>query len=106
MMKKYTDEELLLELINRNVLGDAPSKTERFVKYFEVVVGVGNNNVAYITLPEDSYQKLCDIVCAEQKATGDVVCPVCDKPMLLISVLDGKETWCCVECNSSKAGHM
>ena len=61
-MEKYTDEELLLELINRNVLGDAPRTTGRNVKHLEAVVGIGNDDIAFITLPEDSYQKLNVIV--------------------------------------------
>ena len=66
-MEKYTDEELLLELINRNVLGDAPRVTRRNVKHLEAVVGIGNDDIAFITLPEDAYSELCDIVYAGEK---------------------------------------
>jgi len=67
IMEKYTDEELLLELINRNVLGDAPRTTRRNVKYLETVVGIGNDDIAFITLPEGAYSELCDIVYAGKK---------------------------------------
>lgn len=58
----YTDEDLLLELVNRNVMLEAPKKTERFVPHYEVIVGIGNNDSASIILPAKSFEVLCDLV--------------------------------------------
>ena len=61
-LEPFTDERLLLELINRNVLGEASSVTERCVPFNEVVVGIGNDEVAYITFPKEAFGALCDLV--------------------------------------------
>jgi hypothetical protein len=64
----YTDEDLLLELINRNVMFEAPKKTERFVRHYEVFVDIGDDNTASIILPQDSLFKLREIVYDEQSS--------------------------------------
>jgi len=64
----YTDEELLLELINRNVMFEAPKKTERLVRHYEVFVDIGDDNTASIILPQDSLFKLREIVYDEQSS--------------------------------------
>jgi hypothetical protein len=64
----YTDEDLLLELINRNVMFEAPKKTERFVRHYEVFVGIGDDNTASIILPQDSLFRLREIVYDEQSS--------------------------------------
>jgi hypothetical protein len=64
----YTDEDLLLELINRNVMFEAPKKKERFVRHYEVIVGIGDDNTASIILPQDSLFKLREIVYDEQSS--------------------------------------
>ena len=38
----------------------APHKTQRVGVWFELVVGIGNDNVAYITMDEESLKELCN----------------------------------------------
>jgi hypothetical protein len=67
ILDKFSDEELLLELINRNVMGEAFKITKRHVPFNEVCVGIGNDECAYITLAREAFKDLCDIVYNSQK---------------------------------------
>jgi hypothetical protein len=49
-LKKYTDEDLLRELVRRNGIGDAP--TSRTMHTHEVLLGIGKSNHCYITFTD------------------------------------------------------
>lgn len=49
-LKKYTDEDLLRELVRRNGLVDAP--TSRTMHQHEVLLGIGSGNHCYITFTD------------------------------------------------------
>lgn len=49
-LKKYTDEDLLRELVRRNGLVDAP--TSRTMHLHEVLLGIGKSNHCYITFTD------------------------------------------------------
>ena len=49
-LKKYTDEDLLRELVRRNGLVDAP--TSRTMHLHEVLLGIGSGNHCYITFTD------------------------------------------------------
>ncbi len=46
-LKKYTDEDLLRELVRRNGIQDAPRS--RTMHQHEVLLGIGKGNHCYIT---------------------------------------------------------
>ena len=46
-LKKYTDEDLLRELVRRNGIVGAP--TSRTIHDYEVLLGIGKGNHCYIT---------------------------------------------------------
>lgn len=60
--ENFTDEELLLELINRNVMGEAPKKSEYITPHIEVLIAIGNNETAHIRFPMEAFKELYDIV--------------------------------------------
>jgi len=47
-IKKYSDEDLLRELVRRNGVTEAP--TYRTPHEYEVLLGIGKDNYCYITL--------------------------------------------------------
>jgi hypothetical protein len=49
-LKKYTDEDLLRELVRRNGIEDAP--TSRTMHTHEVLLGIGKGNHCYITFTD------------------------------------------------------
>ena len=49
-LKKYTDEDLLRELVRRNGIMDAP--TSRTMHLHEVLLGIGSGNHCYITFTD------------------------------------------------------
>lgn len=49
-LKKYTDEDLLRELVRRNGIEDAP--TSRTMHLHEVLLGIGKSNHCYITFTD------------------------------------------------------
>lgn len=54
------NEKLLSEILkNTNTIQYAPKKTERRGVWYEVVVGVGTNHVAYIAIEGDALEELC-----------------------------------------------
>ena len=57
-MEKFSDEELLLELIRRNDLRPAPTTTGRNKDHSEIIVGIGQNHVASIVMENDAYAAL------------------------------------------------
>lgn len=48
--------ELVTELAQINTVGDAPVKTERMGKWNEVVIGISDDHVAYLTLNDDCFK--------------------------------------------------
>ena len=61
-VKEATDEELLLELLSRNNLSECPGKKEFYTPHTEAIIGIGNDDVAYIQLDNDSLKVLQDRV--------------------------------------------
>lgn len=63
-----TNIELLAKLINqervanKGTLHDAPVKTERFGKHYSVLIGIGKDHTAEITLTDDALEALDSIV--------------------------------------------
>lgn len=49
-LQKYTDEDLLRELVRRNGIEDAP--TSRTMHRYDVLLGIGKNNHCYITFTD------------------------------------------------------
>lgn len=49
-LKKYTDEDLLRELVRRNGIVGAP--TSRTMHLHEVLLGIGSGNHCYITFTD------------------------------------------------------
>ena len=47
-IKRYSDEDLLRELVRRNGITEAP--THRTMHTHEVLLGIGKDNYCYITL--------------------------------------------------------
>ena len=46
--------EMVTELSLLHQLNPAPAKTERMGKWYEVVIPIGKDHVAYLTMPEDT----------------------------------------------------
>jgi len=51
IIKKYSDEDLLRELVRRNGIVDAP--TSRTPHAYEVLLGIGKDHHCYITFHKD-----------------------------------------------------
>jgi len=49
--------EMVTELSLLHQLNPAPVKTERMGKWYEVVIPIGKDHVAYLTMPEDIKHK-------------------------------------------------
>ena len=62
-MDEYSDIELLAELIRRNQdnTHDAPSKREYFTPHYDVLIGVGKDHTADITLDHDAMSELMEL---------------------------------------------
>ena len=61
-LKGVTDEQLLLELIQRHRLRKAASSTQRSEGHYTVVIGIGVDDTAGITLHGSALQELNEIV--------------------------------------------
>ena len=59
MLAQFTDEQLLKELISRHRLDVAPWKRQMH-DFVEVVVGIGADEIAYVTLTKDAHRELFD----------------------------------------------
>jgi hypothetical protein len=57
-VKEVPDEELLFELIRRNKVLPAPVKKSFGTEHAEVVVGIGNDDVAWMQIDADSLEVL------------------------------------------------
>jgi len=55
------DIELVTDLVLRNDVHDAPAKTERQGKWYECVIPIDKDHVAYLTIPEDSFRAMQEI---------------------------------------------
>jgi hypothetical protein len=60
-VSEATSEQLLFELINRNGVDAAPTKTVRNTPHVECLVGIGNNETAFITMVKEAKSELEDI---------------------------------------------
>jgi len=56
MLSKYSDIELLKELVTRNGKSEAPVKTKRYGPHFETLVAVGNDHTAKITMDDEAME--------------------------------------------------
>ena len=52
------DIELITELILRNDAKDAPQKTEYNGKWYQSIIPVGKDHVAYLTFDDDAFQTM------------------------------------------------
>jgi len=59
-LKNTTDLQLLSELIRRNGVDTASAVTRRSGDWTESIIGVGVDNVAYITMTDESLEKILD----------------------------------------------
>ncbi len=57
-VKDVTEEELLNELISRHLLQQGPIKKQFHTPHHEVIIGIGNDDVAYLQLDVESFQVL------------------------------------------------
>lgn len=57
-VSNVTNEELLFELISRNTLRPAPVKKSFGTDHHEIVIGIGNDNVAWMQIDVDSFETL------------------------------------------------
>jgi len=39
---------------------DAPPKTQRAGKWYQLIIGIGNDHTAYVTIDDDALKALCD----------------------------------------------
>lgn len=60
-MNIKTNTKALKYLIDANKMAPAPYKTQRQGKHYEVIIGIGNDHIATLTLDEDAYIELCKI---------------------------------------------
>ena len=60
--KANMDEKLLFELLESKEVSPAAFQTERVGIWCEWLIGIGNDDVAYITMPLESAQKLIERV--------------------------------------------
>ena len=57
-LDNYKDIALLRELIQRNGVATAAAKTKRHGKHWEIVIGIGKDETAFITLTDDALEAL------------------------------------------------
>lgn len=65
---EYTDAQLLSELIRRKKVKEAPKYTHRLGEHKEVLVGIGKDYVAYITMGAEVKE------CLDKQAACDTAC--------------------------------
>ena len=55
-------QELKLASLVRvsDCVNDAPRKTQRQGVWHEIIIGIGNDHTAYITMDDDALKALCD----------------------------------------------
>jgi len=61
-MTDLDSAKLLTKLIMVNGIGDAAAKTERIGQWYECVIGIGKDHVAYITLDDEAFKALYDLL--------------------------------------------
>lgn len=57
-LDKFKTIDLLAEIIRREKLSDAPIKTSRSSNHKEVIIGIGNDEVANIIIHDDALIEL------------------------------------------------
>ena len=62
MNKEQICTRAMKALLMNNNIGDAPHKTQRHGKHYEVIIAIGENHTATLTLDEEAYFELCKIV--------------------------------------------
>lgn len=55
-----TDEQLLLELIKRNGKDTAATRVVRHGEWYETLIGIGDDNTAYLTMDDSDYRALME----------------------------------------------
>ena len=56
--KKTSETDLLRKLIRGKTVTSAPVKTERHGEWVEFIFGIGNDEVAYLTMPKEALDLL------------------------------------------------
>ena len=54
----FSDEYLIAFLLSRNEILEAADIEERCSKHYEIVIGIGKDHVAYLTLDEEALWEL------------------------------------------------
>lgn len=62
LVKEAYTEELLFELIQRISMAPAPWKKQLSGDWKEGVVGIGNDHTAYVLIPEEDKEVLCNMI--------------------------------------------
>jgi hypothetical protein len=62
MTKEQVSTRAMKALLMTNDIGDAPHKTQRVGKHYEVIIAIGKDHTATLTLDESAYFELCKIV--------------------------------------------
>jgi len=61
-VKMFSDNVLLAYLIGKNKISDAPKKTEYYTKHKEIIIGIGDDHIASLTLDEDALEALYKLI--------------------------------------------
>jgi len=60
--KDQINTRAIKALLMTNNIGDAPHKTQRHGKHYEVIIAIGKDHSATLTMDEQAYFELCKIV--------------------------------------------
>ena len=61
-LEDFNDTVLLGVLLGRNEITQAPVKTQREGVWYQVIIGIGDDEVAYLTLTDDALEVLKTII--------------------------------------------
>ena len=61
MTREQINTRAMSALLMLNNVGVAPCKTQRHGAHYEVIIGIGRDHTATLTLDEDAYFELCKI---------------------------------------------
>ena len=61
------DTEVITDLVKRHGMAQAPAKMELQGEWFEVLIPIGKNHVAYLYLPDDTIEEIRRM-CGDYKA--------------------------------------
>ena len=57
-MRQYTNEQLILELIKRNGISNAPIRTIRYGDHYQSIIAIDKDHSAHLTLTDDDFSAL------------------------------------------------